>query len=87
MIVAHVYMDAKIRMSQKAMANFMYAVIMTNCSIVTSYGVGIYEYNRKQNSYNNVDIKVLIPYTKIKEFQELSGCKLNKPISVALNNA
>lgn len=82
----YVYMDAHIRMSQKAMANFLYASIMTRASLPTSFGVGIYEYDRHQNSFNNVDIKVHLHPSYIPKFEDLSGTKLRKPVSITINS-
>lgn len=81
----YIYMDCSIKMSQKAMANLLYAVIITHSDIPTTYGVGIYEYTRSQNSYNMVDVKIHIHPSKINEFEELSGVKLEKPIQIQLN--
>ena len=81
----YIYMDCSIKMSQKAMANLLYAVIITQSDIPTSYGVGIYKCTRSQNSYNMVDVKIHIHPSKIDEFEELSGVKLEKPIEIQLN--
>ena len=81
----YIYMDCSIKMNQKAMANLLYAVIMTRSDIPTTFGVGIYEYTQKQNSYNRVDVKIHIHPTKIDEFEELSGVKLKTPIQLQLN--
>ena len=81
----YVYMDAGIKMSQKAMANLLYAVIMTHASIPTTFGIGIYGYTRSQNSYNLVDIKIHIHPSFIPLFEELSGVKLESPIQVQVN--
>lgn len=81
----YVYRDCKIRMSQKVMANLLYAAIMTKAGLPTSYGCGIYEYRRDQNSYNCVDIKVHIHPDQISKFEELSGVKLKTPITPVVN--
>lgn len=81
----YIYRDCNIRMSQKAMSNLLYAVIMTRAAIPTTYGIGIYEYRRDQNSYNTVDIKIHIHPTKIDEFEEIAGVKLERPISITVN--
>lgn len=82
----YVYMDCKIRMSNRAMSNLMYAVIITHASISGTYGIGIYEYDRKQNSYNTVEVKIYLHPGRIKEFEQIAEVKLRKPISVTINN-
>lgn len=82
----YIYMDCNIEMSQKAMSNLLYAVIMTHSTISSTFGIGIYEYTRKQNSYNTVNIKVHIHPTKINEFEELSEVKLKSPIKLNIYN-
>jgi hypothetical protein len=83
--VEKVYKDCNIRLSTKAMSDLMYAIIMTHATMVTSYGVGIYSYTRKQNSYNGCDVKILIEEGYIPLFEQLSGVKLKNPIQTSLN--
>jgi hypothetical protein len=80
------YMDCSINLSTKKMADVLYAAIMTQSAITNSYGVGIYEYDRSQNSRNGCDLKIHIHPTMIDNFQELSGIKLRQPIQVQLNS-
>lgn len=75
----YIYKDCKIRMSERVMANVMYAVIMTHSNITSTCGIGIYEYNRGQNSYNMVDIRIHIHPEHIPLFENLSGVKLTEP--------
>jgi len=79
-----IWMECKIRMSEKAMANLLYASIITQSGLPHSYGVGIYQFDRKQNSYNMVDFKVVIHPDNIAKFEEISGVKLTKPISITI---
>ena len=81
----YVYMDCRIRMSQKAMADLLYAAIITHAGLPTSYGTGIYEYTRKQNSFNCALVKVHIHPDMIPTFEEYSGVTLEKPQSVTIN--
>lgn len=74
-------------MSTKAMSAFMYATIMTNARILTSFGIGIYNYNRVQNAYNQCEIKLAINENKIEEFETLSGCKLYEAPNVTINQS
>lgn len=81
----YVYMDCNIRMSTRAMADLLYAAIITRSGLPSSYGVGIYDYKRDQNCYNYVDVKVHIHPSKIEEFEFEANTKLYKPIQVKLN--
>lgn len=81
----YVYKDCSLRMGSKKMADLLYAIIMTNSHIVGSYGTGIYEYTRKQNCYNFVELKIFIHPSMIQKFEELSGIKLKDPIQVSIN--
>lgn len=81
----YVYMDCKIRMTKKAMADLLYAAIITKSGLPTSFGVGIYEYSRAQNVYNGVEVKVHLHPSKIEEFEKHSGVKLREPITIMLN--
>ena len=61
----YVYKDCKIRMSKNAMSDLLYAIIMTHSEISCTYGIGIYDYSRSQNSYN-VWVLAKLPNTKVK---------------------
>lgn len=80
-----VYKDCKVSISDKKMSGLLYAVIMTQSAIANTWGCGIYEYNRKQNSGNMVDVKIHIHPTQIELFETLSGIVLNNPIQVQVN--
>jgi len=77
-----VYKDCKVSISDKKLSGLLYAVIMTQSAITTTWGCGIYEYNRKQNSGNMVDVKIHIHPSQIQLFETLSGVVLNNPIQV-----
>jgi hypothetical protein len=64
------------------MADVMYAVIMTEARITSTFTLGS-QYTRKQNAYNNAWIKIHIQDTKIPLFEELSGIKLEEPQTVS----
>lgn len=80
-----VYMDCHIRMSKEKLSSVLYAMIMCFAKITNSYGVGIYEYSRQQNSFNGVDLKIFIHPDEISNFQRMSGAMLTKPISITIN--
>ena len=48
-------------------------------------GCGIYEYTRKQNGGNGVDVKIHIHPSQIELFETLSGVVLNNPIQIHIN--
>jgi hypothetical protein len=81
------YYDCSIRMSVKAMSSILYALVMTQAEMRNSYGVGIYQYDRKQNAYNNVYLKIYIHPSLVNKFEEFSGVKLKKPQSISLNSS
>ena len=81
----YVYMDCKTRMSKERLFRVLYAMIMCHAKITNSYGVGIYNLSRQQNSFNNVDLKIFIHPTLVHDFQRMSGIILSKPISVTIN--
>lgn len=62
----------KIAIGDRSLSDFMYALIITKSKLVNSFGVGIYEYNRKQNSRNMVDVVIEIESYNIKKFEELA---------------
>lgn len=81
----YIYRDCTIRLSNRAMADLLYAAIITRTGLPNSYGVGIYEYDRKQNSYNTAQVKVHIHPSRILEFEGIAGVTLEEPIQVQLN--
>jgi hypothetical protein len=64
-------------MSQRAMADVLYAAIMTDARIISTFTLGK-EYTRKQNAYNNAWFRIHIEDTKIPLFEELSGIELKE---------
>ena len=58
---------------------------MTKAKLTSSFGIGIYEYNRKQNSRSSVELMIHIDPKEIKNFEELSGTKLSNPIKIQTN--
>lgn len=82
----YIYMDTTVRMSKNALYNIMYAGIITRSFFTNSYCF-CYEYTRKQNAYNNTEIKVHIHPSQISLFEKESGCKLRKPITITVNNS
>lgn len=81
-----VYRVAKLQMSTKKMADFMYAVIMHKASITDTYTIGAYKYSRKQNAYNGANIMISIEEESISAFEFMTGLKLNEQPKLTINN-
>jgi len=80
-----VYMDCEFTMSNKKMADLMYAGIISQASFTTIWSMDAHEYSRSQNSRNRAWLKVNIHPNAIDQFETISECKLKKPISVTVN--
>lgn len=81
----YVYMDCKVRMSKKSLSDLLYAAIITKSGLPCFFGVGIYQYTRAQNGFNVVEVKVHIHPDAVQDFENESGVKLFKPVSVTIN--
>ena len=66
------------------MQSLMYAIVMCRVKDFSTHGIGIYDYTRHQNSGNYFDFIMSIDIDMIKEFEELSGVKLNDPLKITL---
>ena len=82
-----VHKICKMRMSKQSMSDVMYAIVMTRAVIKSSFGIGIYQYNRSQNAYNNVDLMIVIDPYKIPLFEEITRLTLKEPPTPRLNNS
>ena len=72
-------------MSEKAMSNLLYALIITKSIFTDSHGIGIYEYTKKQNSTNYVNFRIHIHPDQINDFELYSGITLKIPAKFVLN--
>jgi hypothetical protein len=79
-----VYRDCSIRMSNRAMADFMYAVIMCNARIVCTFTLSCDRYTRKQNAYNNASVRIELPESFIPQFEEISTITLEEIETVGI---
>jgi hypothetical protein len=79
-----VYMDCDCNMSVKKLADVLYATVMTRSAITSTFSLA-YEYDRKQNTYNEAFFKIYIRPSQIVKFEELSNLKLYKPEKVGVN--
>lgn len=66
----------KMRISDKNMSKTMYALLMTNAKLKSSFHLGLNQYSRRQNSGNSVDILIEIADDKVTVFERLSGINL-----------
>ncbi len=80
-----VYMDFKLKMSDKAMANALYAAVISQASFPTIWSMDAHDYNRSQNKRNSMTLKVYIHPTMIDTFNSISLGKLQKPPKVGIN--
>lgn len=76
--------QGKSKITVNAMQSLMYAIVMCRVKDFSTYGIGIYDYTRHQNSGNYFDFIMSIDIDMIKEFEELSGVKLNDPLKITL---
>ena len=79
----YVYMDCEFMMSNRAMADLMYAGIITDARFTTLWTMSGKEYNRTQNRHNGAFVKVHIHPDKINQFKHLSNEKLTEPIKLS----
>jgi hypothetical protein len=68
-----------VRMSNKKLADLMYAILITQTRLVSSFGTGIYGYNRSQNSRNCIWVMCQIPEQALDAFSQLAGVALISP--------
>lgn len=75
-----------INMSTNKMADVLYGYIMCKCRDMRSFGIGIYDYDRSQNSRNNVNFSISIHPDAIDRFKKLSNVDdLQDPKEIHLN--
>jgi hypothetical protein len=80
-----VYMDFELQMSDKAMANALYAAVITQASFPTIWSMSAHDYNRSQNKRNGMILKVHIHPTMIETFNSISLGILQKPPTITIN--
>lgn len=76
--------QGKSKITVNAMQLLMYAVVMCRVKDFSTHAVGIYDYTRHQNTGHSFDFIMSIDIDMIKEFEELSGVKLNDPLKITL---
>ena len=77
--------QGKSKLSDNSMASLMYAIVMCKAELVQTHGIGIYQYNRKQNRRHYFDFILSINKNMIAKFEEITNIKLEDPISIILN--
>lgn len=73
-----VYRDAELNMSKDAMANALYATIITKAEITSTFCLS-YEYDRKQNNRNSAWLKVHIHPSMIDRWSIEAKTILKRP--------
>lgn len=76
--------QCKIRMSKNKMADLLYAVIMCDAKITSTFSLGK-GFSRSQNAYNNADLMIKLDETHIKKFEDMAGIRLELPQKVNIN--
>lgn len=82
----YVYRDLAVKMSKDRMASVLYAGFETAAKFTTLWNMNRGQYTRNQNVHNIAHVKVHIHPELIATFEELSGCELELPIQVNVNN-
>ena len=77
--------QGKTKLSDNCMASLMYAIVICKSQLISTHGIGIYQYNRKQNRRHYFDFIISIDKNMISKFEEITNIKLEDPISIILN--
>jgi len=83
----YIYKIFKMRMSDKEMSNVMYWVIICKAAITKTFGVGIYNIDKKNNRYNYVDCLLHIHPEMIEMFTKETGLCLKDPARISLRES
>ena len=81
----YIQKQGKSKLSDKSMASLMYAIVMCKAELEQTHGIGIYQYDRKQNRRHYFDFILSINKNMIAKFEEITNIKLEDPISIILN--
>lgn len=79
------YWDCCVRMSKPALYEVLYAVIMHKGAITCCFTLGCEQYNKRQNAFNTVDLRIRLPKGQKESFEQMSGVKLEEPPVVQAN--
>ena len=85
--MSEIILMGKSKLSTRCLSNVMYAILMCKAKLISSHGVGIYQYGRKQNSSHSYDFMISIDISLVLLFEELSGVKLKQPVKVHFNSS
>lgn len=77
--------QGKSKLSDSCMASLMYAIVICKAKLTATHGIGIYEYNKKQNSRHYFDFIISIDKNMIEQFEDMTCVKLKDPITINLN--
>jgi hypothetical protein len=79
------YWNCDVRMSKEGLSNLLYTVIMLKGAVTDTFALGCYNFTRKQNAYNYVELCICLPKGQKKKFEEMTGLVLREPVKVCLN--
>lgn len=80
----YVTKQGKSKLSDKQMASLMYAIVMCKAKLISTHGIGIYKLTKHQNSRHSFDFIISLEPTMIKNFEDMTGIKLEDPIVINL---
>lgn len=80
----YVTKQGKSKLSNTHMASLMYAIVICKVKLISSYGVGIYNLTKSQNSRHSYEFMISIDKDTISKFEEMTGIKLKDPMIVYL---
>lgn len=71
-------------MSKNKLADFLYAVIMCDAKITSTFTLGK-GFSRSQNAYNMAELMIELDETHIKKFEDMAGVRLELPQKANVN--
>lgn len=64
------------KLSDKNLSSLMYALVICKAKLLGSFGVGIYDLSRQENSRHSYDFIISINKDKITKFEDITGIVL-----------
>ncbi len=78
----YVNKQGKSKLSDTHMASLMYAIVICKARMLSTYGIGIYDFTKQQNRRHSYDFIISIDKNMIPKFQELTGIELKDTMIV-----
>lgn len=63
----------------------MYAIIMTEAKVTSTFALGASGYTRAQNAYNIANVMVVLEADMVAIFEDLAGVELREQGALTLN--